>query len=57
MVSEAVSAAGCELTVGTEFVDMLSSMRLGHLNPQLIAKFQQLSRPLVYDDGIDASVL
>lgn len=40
-----------------EFVDMLSSMRIGQLTPQLIKRFKQLSRPLVYDDGIEASVL
>lgn len=40
-----------------EFVDMLSSMRIGQLTPQLITRFKQLSRPLVYDDGIEASVL
>jgi len=40
-----------------EFVDMLSSMRIGQLSPQLITKFRQLSRPLVYEDGIEASVL
>jgi hypothetical protein len=41
----------------TEFVKMLSAMRLGQLDSQTIAKFNQLSRPLIYDDGIEASLL
>jgi ATP-dependent DNA helicase PIF1 len=47
-----------QLTVNdSEFVKMLSAMRLGRLNSKTIAKFNQLSRPLVYDDGIEASLL
>jgi len=36
---------------------MLSSMRMGVLTPKIIARFHSLSRPIVYDDGIEASVL
>lgn len=32
-------------------------MRMGVLSPQIIERFNQLSRPLVYEDGIEASVL
>jgi ATP-dependent DNA helicase PIF1 len=41
----------------TDFVEMLSAMRLGQLNSRAIAQFNKLSRPLVYDDGIEASLL
>lgn len=58
MVSKVMLIANIMLTTGVvEFVDMLSSMRIGQLSPQLITKFRQLSRPLVYEDGIEASVL
>lgn len=58
MVSEVMLIANIMLTTGVvEFVDMLSSMRIGQLSPQLITRFRQLSRPLVYEDGIEASVL
>lgn len=40
-----------------EFIDMLSSMRMGVLTPQIIQRFNELSRPVVYNDGIEASVL
>jgi hypothetical protein len=42
---------------GSDFVQMLSAMRVGQLSSRTIAQFRQLSRPLVYDDGIEASML
>lgn len=39
------------------FVDMLNAMRLGHLSPDAIEKFRKLSRPVIYDDGIEPTDL
>ncbi|KAI0733984.1 hypothetical protein C8Q72DRAFT_771378, partial [Fomitopsis betulina] len=39
------------------FVDMLNSMRFGHLTPETVAAFTQLSRKVTYDDGIDPTDL
>jgi ATP-dependent DNA helicase PIF1 len=36
---------------------MLNEMRYGKLTPASIAKFKKLSRPLKFDDGIDATEL
>lgn len=37
----------------TDFVDMLNAMRFGQLNSRTIEEFNKLSRPLVYNDGIE----
>ncbi|EPT04425.1 hypothetical protein FOMPIDRAFT_1093749, partial [Fomitopsis schrenkii] len=39
------------------FVDMLNSMRFGHLTPETVTTFMQLSRKVTYDDGIDPTDL
>ncbi|TFY70117.1 hypothetical protein EVJ58_g60 [Rhodofomes roseus] len=39
------------------FVDMLNSMRFGHLTPETIVEFKKLSRKVTYDDGIDPTDL
>lgn len=36
---------------------MLNAMRYGHLEPETVQKFQQLSRPVKYDDGIEPTDL
>ena len=36
---------------------MLNAMRLGQMNDDVIAAFQQLSRPVTYDDGIEPTEL
>lgn len=36
---------------------MLSEMRKGELTPKSISNFFKLSRPLVYEDGIEPSML
>lgn len=36
---------------------MLNAMRLGHLSPGAIEKFRKLSRPVIYDDGIEPTDL
>jgi len=41
----------------TAFVDMLNSMRFGVMEPKTIEAFQNLSRPVVYEDGIEATEL
>jgi hypothetical protein len=43
--------------VGIAFVDMLNEMRFGKLSQASIARFKKLSRPLKFDDGIDATEL
>ncbi|TFY83127.1 hypothetical protein EWM64_g883 [Hericium alpestre] len=45
------------LIIDEIFVDMLNSMRFGQLTPDAIDKFRNLSRPLVYDDGIEPTEL
>ncbi|KAF8647713.1 hypothetical protein AX16_006549 [Volvariella volvacea WC 439] len=40
-----------------EFVDMLNEMRFGRLSQQAISKFKSLSRPLAFEDGLDATEL
>lgn len=39
------------------FVDMLNSMRFGHLSPETVQEFRKLSRPVVYNDGIEPTDL
>ncbi|KAJ2918646.1 hypothetical protein MD484_g1770, partial [Candolleomyces efflorescens] len=39
------------------FVDMLNEMRFGNLSPQSIAEFKKLSRPIHYEDGMEATEL
>lgn len=39
------------------FVDILSSMRIGELMPEHVQQLTKLSRPIVYEDGIEASQL
>jgi ATP-dependent DNA helicase PIF1 len=41
----------------TEFVHMLNEMRFGQLSAKSIAKFQSLSREVVYEDGLGATEL
>jgi ATP-dependent DNA helicase PIF1 len=41
----------------TDFVDMLNAMRFGQLNSRTIEEFNKLSRPLVYNDGIEPTEL
>lgn len=36
---------------------MLNEMRFGRLSEQSIAKFKSLSRPILYDDGIEPTEL
>jgi len=36
---------------------MLNNLRLGHLDPETIAAFQKLSRPVIYDDNIEPTEL
>jgi ATP-dependent DNA helicase PIF1 len=45
------------LTIGKAFVDMLNEMRHGRLSAQSISKFHSLSRPIVYQDGIEPTEL
>ena len=40
-----------------EFVDMLNEMRFGELSQKSVAKFQTLSREIVYEDGLGATEL
>jgi ATP-dependent DNA helicase PIF1 len=40
-----------------EFAAMLNEMRLGYLSPESIATFRQLSRPIDYHDGMQATEL
>ena len=40
-----------------EFVDMLNALRLGKVNPKITEEFKRLSRPIVYEDGIEATAL
>lgn len=39
------------------FVDMLNEMRFGKLSPDSIQRFKKLSRPIIYDDGIEPTEL
>ncbi|KAH9044703.1 hypothetical protein EDB85DRAFT_1854804, partial [Lactarius pseudohatsudake] len=39
------------------FIDMLNDMRRGQISKQFIPKFHQLSRAVVYDDGIGPTEL
>ena len=39
------------------FATMLNEMRLGKLSPQSVTAFKSLSRPLSFDDDIDATEL
>jgi hypothetical protein len=41
----------------SEFVDMLNEMRFGKLSAKSIAKFKSLSRPIEYEDGLEATEL
>lgn len=41
----------------SEFVAMLNAMRVGKLEPETIAKFKALSRPIIYANGIEPSDL
>ncbi|KIO07513.1 hypothetical protein M404DRAFT_137025, partial [Pisolithus tinctorius Marx 270] len=41
----------------TEFIDMLSAMRVGKLERRQIEEFYKLSRPLHYVDGIEPTQL
>lgn len=36
---------------------MLNAMRFGHLEPETVTKFQGLSRPIKYPDGIEPTDL
>ncbi|RPA98111.1 hypothetical protein L873DRAFT_1569971, partial [Choiromyces venosus 120613-1] len=40
-----------------EFASILNEMRLGHLSDPSVGFFQKLTRPLSYDDGIEATEL
>ena len=42
---------------GLGFADMLNEMRLGKLSSQSIETFKTLSRPIHYDDELDATEL
>lgn len=48
---------GLTLTCAQEFIDMLNEMRFGRLTSKSIAKFQSLSREIVYEDGLAATEL
>lgn len=39
------------------FVDMLNEMRFGTLSQQSIQEFRKLSRPIHYEDGMEATEL
>ncbi|OSX67965.1 hypothetical protein POSPLADRAFT_1128615, partial [Postia placenta MAD-698-R-SB12] len=39
------------------FVDMLNAMRLGQLSEDAAVKFRALSRPVIYEDGIEPTDL
>ncbi|CCM00349.1 uncharacterized protein FIBRA_02379 [Fibroporia radiculosa] len=39
------------------FVDMLNAMRFGRLVPETVSKFRKLSRPVMYEDGIEPTDL
>ncbi|KAI6133363.1 hypothetical protein EDD16DRAFT_20006 [Pisolithus croceorrhizus] len=43
--------------LSTEFIDMLSAMRVGKLEWWHIEEFYKLSRPLHYEDGIEPTQL
>ncbi|KAI0793363.1 PIF1-like helicase-domain-containing protein, partial [Abortiporus biennis] len=45
------------LSVLSAFVDMLNAMRFGLLAPATVVKFKGLSRPVVYEDGIEPTDL
>lgn len=40
-----------------EFVDMLNEMRFGRLTKKSIDKFHNLSREIIYEDGLGATEL
>lgn len=41
----------------TEFVDMLNSMRRGIVTPEIAERMNELSRDIVYPDGIEPTDL
>ena len=41
----------------SDFVNMLNRMRCGELDGLSIKRFQELKRPITYDDGIEATEL
>lgn len=41
----------------SEFANVLNEMRVGRLTPESIALFRKLSRPVHYDDDIEATEL
>lgn len=45
------------LCLATEFVNMLNEMRFGKLDYATARAFQQLSREVKYDDGIEPTEL
>ncbi|KAI0274842.1 hypothetical protein BC834DRAFT_965319 [Gloeopeniophorella convolvens] len=51
--------ASLELVLSGDFyfADMLNVMRWGETNDDIVAKFQQLSREVVYTDGIEPTEL
>jgi hypothetical protein len=40
-----------------EFVRMLSAMRIGRIDDEIVKKFHDLCRPVEYPDGIEPSCL
>lgn len=41
----------------TELVDMLNALRDGNMDPETIAKFHELSRPVIYEDQVEPTEL
>ncbi|KZT22126.1 hypothetical protein NEOLEDRAFT_1072215, partial [Neolentinus lepideus HHB14362 ss-1] len=39
------------------FVDMLNALRIGQLSERIVDEFRQLSRPIIYTDGIEPTEL
>lgn len=56
-MSVCIRLALCRADRKSGFVDMLNEMRFGNLSPQSVAEFKKLSRPIYYEDGMEATEL